>query len=187
MMQPALRRGQEGATLFISLVMLLILTVLGVSSVQNTGMQEIMSRNSRDSSMAFQGAESAVVDSEVYIESLNSLAPFESANTEGRYNASASGDVDLSAFVWTDDEDDTTNNSRGYSTVGTAIAGVATQPKYIIEYIKTVVTDEDLLNIENVAGSGGTSRTNVFRVTTFGTGGTTAARVMLQTTYGKRF
>ncbi|MBD3648541.1 MAG: hypothetical protein HUJ31_14050, partial [Pseudomonadales bacterium] len=47
-------RQQRGVALFMSLVMLLILTLLGLSSVQTTSLQERMSRNARDANLAFQ-------------------------------------------------------------------------------------------------------------------------------------
>jgi len=49
------QKRQSGVALFISLVMLLILTVLGLSSVQTTSVQERMARNARDTNLAFQG------------------------------------------------------------------------------------------------------------------------------------
>ena len=174
---------QGGATLFISLVMLLILTVLGVSSVQNTGMQEVMSRNTLDSALAFQGAESAVTESEQYVESLNNVTPFQTANVLGRYDTVANGPVDLTTFDWVT----AGNNSRGFATVSTTIAGVASQPRFIIEYVAAVQTETGGISLGGIGEGVPTVTTFVFRVTTYGSGGTDAARVMLQTTYGKRF
>ena len=68
------QKRQSGVALFISLVMLLILTVLGLSSVQTTSVQERMARNARDTNLAFQAAESALKDAEALIETFNSLA-----------------------------------------------------------------------------------------------------------------
>ena len=68
-----------------------------------------------------------------------------------------------------------------------SIAGVAAQPRYIVEFIKTVVSDEDRLNLDNIGQDTGSGRTQIFRVTAFGTGGTENAHVLIQTTYGKRF
>ena len=51
---------ERGIALFMSLVILLILTILGVSSVQMTRMQKLMSRNSHDVNIAFLAAESAM-------------------------------------------------------------------------------------------------------------------------------
>ena len=61
---------QKGLALFMSLVILLVVTLLGVASVQTTMMEEQMSRNSRDANIAMLAAESAIEDGETYIETL---------------------------------------------------------------------------------------------------------------------
>lgn len=175
--------SQQGVALIMSLVMLLILTILGVSSVQTTSMQERMSRNARDTNLAFQSAESAISEAEVYLGGVTTLTPFQSANTDGRYDAAEDGRVDLSSFDW----DEPSNNDRHFKVVGTTLDGVAAQPRYIVEFIKTVVSDEDRLNLDNIGQDTGSGRTQIFRVTAYGTGGTDAAHVMIQTTFGKRF
>jgi type IV pilus assembly protein PilX len=174
---------QRGLALFMSLVMLLILTILGVSSVQNTSLQERMSRNALDSNLAFQAAESALRDGEDFIEdNFNSLVPFDAPG------AAATG-------LYYDKDWDQNPNWKGRdwaaangSKVGaTNVVGVATPPKYIIEHVKTVVSDQDRLNLDNIGQDTGTGRTQIFRVTTYGTGGSATAHVMLQSTWGKKF
>lgn len=174
---------QSGVALIMSLVMLLILTILGLSSVESTSMQQRMSLNARDNDLAFQAAESAIREAEAYLSVNTSLLPFQNSNTAGRYDAPANGNVDLSTFDWTT----AGNDSRGYATVSTNISGVATQPEYIIEWVKTVISQEDTLNLSNIGQSTGSGRTQIFRVTAYGTGGTDTAHVMIQTTYGKKF
>ena len=78
-MRRALRQfGQRerGVALFLTLTILLILTILGVSSIQTTSMQERMARNYRDVNIAFQGAESAVQEAEDYLEALTNIGAF---------------------------------------------------------------------------------------------------------------
>ena len=57
-------RDQRGAILVTSLLLLLTLTVIGVSVVQITRMQERMAGNTRDLNLAFEGAEAALRDAE---------------------------------------------------------------------------------------------------------------------------
>jgi type IV pilus assembly protein PilX len=59
--------AQRGAALVTSLLLLLILTIIGVTAMQMTRMQERMSGNARDLNLAFQGAEAAVRDGEALI------------------------------------------------------------------------------------------------------------------------
>jgi type IV pilus assembly protein PilX len=60
-------RAQRGAALVTSLLLLLVLTIIGVTAMQMTRMQERMSGNARDLNLAFQGAEAAVRDGEALI------------------------------------------------------------------------------------------------------------------------
>jgi len=193
--------SNSGLALFISLVMLLILTILGVSAVQTTSMQERIARNARDTSMAFQAAESAIRDAEVYMQALTSLADFSAAGeADGHYVAAPCYPTDCTVA-------DNPGQSGYYVTVasgadykwelldwggtklvdGTVIADVAGRPKYIVEFIKTVVADTDTLNLDNIGQDTGSGRTQMFRATAYGTGGTARSHVTLQSTYGKRF
>ena len=176
------QKRQSGVALFISLVMLLILTVLGLSSVQTTTLQERMARNARDTNLAFQAAESAVKDAEASIETFSSLVQFTAsgANDAGYY---FEGDYDAAAN-WTNRN---WTSGSGYIVAPTVIDGVAEPPKYIIEHLKTVVSDNDSLNLDNIGQDSGSGRAQIFRITVFGTGGTSTAHVMIQSTYGKRF
>lgn len=54
-------KNQRGAVLFIALMMLIILTLLGLSAAQVTSLQERMSSVYRSDSLAFQNAENRLV------------------------------------------------------------------------------------------------------------------------------
>jgi len=51
---------QNGSALIISLVFLLILTMIGIASIQDSTLQERMAGNERDRNLAFQTAEAAL-------------------------------------------------------------------------------------------------------------------------------
>ena len=55
---------QRGAVLVVALLMLLVMTVLGVTAMQMSRMEERMAGNSRDINLAFQGAEAGLRDAE---------------------------------------------------------------------------------------------------------------------------
>lgn len=57
---PGLAQDQRGAALAISLILLVIITLLGIASMRNTGMQERMTANFLDRSLAYQSAESGL-------------------------------------------------------------------------------------------------------------------------------
>ena len=174
---------QKGIALFMSLVMLLILTILGISSVQTTSLQERMSRNSRDANLAFQAAESALRDGEDLLEGLNALTLFD-AGTNGYYYEKAAGlTPNWRDVTWTSGSP----NDGNYMAATTNISSVGSQPKFIVEHVMAVISDADALNLDIIGQDTGSGRTQIFRVTSYATGGTDTARVMLQATYGKRF
>ena len=58
---------QQGVVLVTSMIILLILTMLALSAVQNTSMQEVMSRNERDRDLAFHSAETGLRESDAFL------------------------------------------------------------------------------------------------------------------------
>ncbi len=67
------RRGQRGFSLIVSLMMLIVIIILGVSASQMAINEERGSRNDRDRQLAFQAAEAALKDAEFEI--LNPASP----------------------------------------------------------------------------------------------------------------
>ena len=65
---------QDGIVLVTCLVILLILTMLALSSVQSTSLQELITRNQRDSNLAFNAAEAAIVVAEGQINALTEIS-----------------------------------------------------------------------------------------------------------------
>lgn len=170
---------QAGVVLVFCLVMLLLLTLLGLSGVQSTSMQQRMARNARDVNLAFQATEAAITDAERFLDTLNGIGPFQAAgaNDNGLYLAAAFNEVPNWRIngLWT---------SSKLSVAPTRIAGVAEQPKFIIEYMRTVVSDVDTLNIDNIGQDSGGGLVDIYRVTAYGTGGSATSHVMIQSTYG---
>jgi type IV pilus assembly protein PilX len=177
--RPLPARRQEGVALFIALVVLLIITILGVSGLQTTTLEERMAAAARDRDIAFQAAEAALSQAEQFIETLGpgDLAQFQN-NADGLYVPP--GDA-VSGERW-----ETVDWNGGNAiTVATAVPGqVAAQPRYIVEHVTTLVADEDTLNLSNIGQSVG-APTEIFRITALGTGGSERARVLLQATYGR--
>lgn len=54
------RKSQQGIVLIVSLLILLVLTMIGISAISNTSLEERMSKNFQQSTMAFQASESAI-------------------------------------------------------------------------------------------------------------------------------
>lgn len=190
-----LRHQQAGVALFMSLIMLLIITVLGLSSVQTTTLQERMARNARDSNLAFLAAESALKDAEAVIETFNTVDDsfgIDPKDANPRQclpspNAAAGRYHELDYNCQPNWEQVDWEGNTGFYTATVLVEGVASQPKYIIEHVKTLSAFEDRLNLTNIGEDLGAGRVQIFRVTAYGTGGTDTARAMIQSTYGRSF
>lgn len=76
LISPLLPKKQKGAVLAISLIILLLMTMIGVSAMQSTTLQEKMAGNLRDANLAFQAAESGLRDAESYLFKIATLPSF---------------------------------------------------------------------------------------------------------------
>ncbi|MCZ6617136.1 MAG: PilX N-terminal domain-containing pilus assembly protein [Gammaproteobacteria bacterium] len=164
--------------LFISLVMLLILTILGVSAVQTTILDVRMARNDHDSLLAFQSAESALRDAEDFLDGVTSIVDFTNTGNNGLWTVADLGDParwDV-ANVWT---------GANSVVAATVVAGVAEQPRFIIEHAASVIRADNAYLIEDPYASSATDRIEIFRVTARGVGGSANSRVLLQSAYGR--
>ncbi|NKB99261.1 MAG: pilus assembly protein PilX [Pseudomonadales bacterium] len=171
-------KTQTGVALFISLVLLLVLTIIGVSSVQTTSLEVRMTRNEHDSILAFQAAESALRDAEAVIETLASTADFTDGGNNGLYNVADLGDEQ----IWQDEDVWDDANSRETETEVEHVQG---QPRYIIEYVASVLREENAYQLDDPYASGGGDRVEIFRITARGIGGSANSQVTLQSSYGR--
>ena len=151
---------QSGAVLAISLIVLLLLTLIGITAAQVTGLEEKMAGNFRDRNLAFQAAESALRAGEEKTSTLP-LCPI--VAQVGGYYAHTDAPIitDGIGSVWTNP-----NNYYNYSGQILEQVAKAAQPKYIIQCINSIPGPPTL-----------------FRITARGTGGTTDAVVILQSIY----
>lgn len=176
-----LKRTEVGAALVMALVFLLVLTLLGISSLNTSALQEKMAGNVQDRNYAFQAAESALITGENLIGSsisINTVVADSSITTDGLHKPSTTSTPvwDEGTPIWT--------TSTDVRTLSGILTKVASAPKFIIE---------DVGQIEDVGGSlklptnYKSAGKNLFRITSRGTGGTNAAVVIVQSTYEKRF
>lgn len=179
---------QRGSILIVSLMILVVLTMIGVSSMTTSSLQERMAGNFRDRQIAFQAAETALAYAEEFAKtSINSASIF--TNNNGYYKK-YDGPTNLNAFApewWTDAGGTnwwTGTNSR---ILPTAITQVRTQPLYTIEYRGDIGEDEGTsINLSGYGQSSGGGLISNFRVTVRATGLSDNTTVILQSNYGKR-
>lgn len=172
---------QRGVVLFVSLILLLILSLLGVTAARMQTVEERMARNDDNREIGAQAAEAALRAAEVGLEIGNIVPPF--SGTNGMYapvlsQAGPQG-TPLIGMDWS-----SAAATLPYS--GTLVAGpaltslpaVSQNPKIVVEqWITTAQSSDDI----SVASLTAASPVNVFRVTAQGMGADNTSTTTLQT------
>ena len=83
---PTANAPQEGFVLIVGLVILGLLTMLALSGMRDSTMQEKMAGASRDSGLAFQAAESALRDAENCITGATLNCTFDAAANDAHFS-----------------------------------------------------------------------------------------------------
>jgi type IV pilus assembly protein PilX len=162
---------QSGAALITSLLMLLVMTLIGVTAMQITNLEEKMAGNLRDRNLAFQSAETALRAGERCVSAANGLQDCVTGlYSQDDYNRDGAASdplplLDLS--LW---------SSSGVMVYGGAnLAAVSASPRYVVEEMPFLCAPVslELAPVERC----------YFRVTGRGLGGTTSAEVILQSVH----
>lgn len=167
-------RRQRGAVLVISLLLLLVLTLLGVGSMQTTSLQEKMAGNTRDRAVAMQAAEFAVRDAEAFIEGIVTTGGF--TGTNGLYGRNDAEPAFADPATWAG------NDSIAASA---ALARTANPPRYYIKLSGTIIGTQGAMNMSGYGGNRGSGDVTAFRIVARGTGGDQATEVILRSNYGR--
>lgn len=175
-------KQQSGAVLVISLIMLLLLTLIGITGMQTTSLEENMAGNMRDRNLAFQAAEAALIIGEAAASSgLTATCP--GTNPAGYYlpmDVNCDGTKEAlpvwnNAAIWSDD-----SKSVKYNTDGNAatidLVNLSANPRYIIEDMGSTCASAGL-------PCPSADQRHNYRITSRATGGTTNAVVILQSTF----
>jgi len=171
-------RQQRGAVLIVSLIMLLVMTLLGVSSMKGSAMEEKMTRNLHDKNLAFQAAEAALRAAEQNIQD-NIIATniFDTNGSDGLYNRSG-------LRIW-ENIGWTAADSLEYSGFDSTYR-VSSPPRYVIQHLATTIDAASAFNLSNYGQGTGAGKIETFLITARGTGGSDDSVVILQSSWGKR-
>lgn len=169
---------QRGAVLIVGLVMVLLITIVGLSAIRGTGLQESMAGNMRDRNLAFQAAESALRIGESIVSiNIKTLPAFDCTN-------GLCGDQEMepskSVRYWGDDE---------WKDVAVEVAleleSVAVEPRVIVEELES-----DMGSCAANEGSGiGTGSLTMggdcipYRISALGYGADQNTQVIVQSAY----
>jgi type IV pilus assembly protein PilX len=168
---------QSGVVLVVSLIMLLLLTLVGMTGTQVTSLEEKMASNNRDQNLAFQMAEIALRGGEAKIEEIVALSAFD--GTSGLLSEDDAS-PDVTAF----------NSWSGANSIEFDAGGaqIATQPRFFINFLGTGDANTGAsINIGSYGQSAAGAAVSYFTVTSRGTGGQDSSQVYLRSFYGKRF
>lgn len=177
---------QTGAALIISLIILLVMTIIGVTAIQTTSLEEKMAGNIYDRNKAFQSAEAVVRDAELFLATIVSTAGFNGTN--GLYGiADTEPDYTLSA-TWDPATSPVESRAYGTDTANTSHSGITTQPRYFVKLVTctTGTVGSGPQNIGSYGSTNSSADTKMFRITTRGTGGSDKSVVMIRSYFGRR-
>lgn len=179
----ALRR-QRGAILAVSLIILLVMTLVGITGLQTTTLEERMAGNMRDRALAFESAESALRFAEDFIEAnVVSLGAFDDDGSDGLYDDTVPQDQDKEIWEVVDWMDSGSSSNKAIA--ADKLDGVASAPRFVIQHYGSIQIDVDKTNLDNYGTGLGAGEVQMFQITARGTGGSDNAVVVLQATYGK--
>jgi len=194
-------KKQQGVVLIVALVLLLVLTVAGISAIRLANVEERMTGNFGDRNVAFQAAEGALRQAEQFIQDKNfpddsfyntctGADCFEDGCTEGlcfsgsfaagndcllTFPPSPSEEVFQKSDVWED-------GSGQYKEITDGLDNVTT--RYIIEF--RCYAARDAATSSATLDANKYSRTlwePMYRITAFSVGRSQSARVLLQSTF----
>lgn len=165
---------QKGAVLIVSIFILLILTFIGVSTLQVAPLQEKIAANYQDANISFQAADTVEREAESYIDGLVDISGF--SNSNGLYTAGNAPDP-FTSSTW----------SGTASRASTQTISGASNLRYFVEMVGTYASGSVSLNIYNYGQDPNTGPVTVFRIVVRATDSTGTAETIVQSFYGRRF
>jgi len=166
----------RGIALLSCLLMLLLMTLLAVSAMQNNLMQERMTGNVRDRQVALQAAEAALREAEELLAAGPALV---FGNAHGLWQPAADPAMDRWQGVdWARGGTDTREISAGLD----VFAGLSRPPAFIIEQIPP--DPHGGHGSEPGEGTAVASQPQLYRITASGWGGRESSHVVVQSVYG---
>ena len=172
---------QRGAVLAVALMILLVMTMIGISGMRGTVLQERMASNTKDRNQAFQAAESAMRDAETYIESIVTTGSFDGST--GLFGETQAEPDFLDTTTWTD---------NSLSVEAPNLPGSYAPPRYFIKQFAKITGTKGAMNLNGYGDNKGVGDVTAFRITTRGIGASqdddgASTEVMLRSYYGRIF
>jgi type IV pilus assembly protein PilX len=167
------RVKQSGVVMFVALILLLILSLLGVTAARMQTVEERMARNDGNRQMGQQSAEAALRSAETGL--LTGIYVNFAGNTNGLYAPLLSNGSPLTGMDWS-----LPTSYLPYT--GPAMANAPPTepaPKIVIENLPSVAVAGDDISVSSLNPA--SPPVTVYRVTAVGTGADGTSTTMLQT------
>lgn len=134
----SIRAAERGVALVVALILLLVTTILGLASIRSTSLQERMSANMYDRSLALQRAESALRAAEAAVTKDWSIANLGGVDCSA---AAATLCPIIPASTFTSSDTNWTSVAQSFDVNDSRTPGV---PQYHIQFMGTGSSDSDL-------------------------------------------
>ena len=175
-------KRQRGAVLIMALLVVVVLTILGVSAMQGAVMEERMAGNAHDHHMAFQSSESGLRDAGDWLLGLTVRPLADATGTNGIYALGNLGNGMMDyAFDWKDSQPGKRTYGTDTSNAAADFSYHAEPPRYVVEETAFV---RDSLDPESAAQGKGKY---YYTVSSIGYGGSGSSEAVAQSVYEKRY
>lgn len=166
--------SQHGVVLATSLILLVVMTLVGLTAMSVNSRHETMAGNTRQRNLAFQSAESCLREAETVLERA-SLPNFDGTEAGYRTSFAEASSGAMLDYCWTGQE---SGCARADSVDGIQLAQVAAPCRFVIEELTLAAPVSNgsvkLAPLET---------TSLYRVTARGVGGTPDAVAIVQILY----
>jgi type IV pilus assembly protein PilX len=165
----------RGATLAVSLIILLIVTILGISAITATLFQEKMAANTQDNMLAFEAAETGLTEAQDWITQQTTPPTAEATCSTSPCVHPLDGSLafELLPPSWW---------SSNATASNTSLPNVSTPPYFFIELLQ-FIPDSPVLNQSMTQNQG----IYYYQITVRGTGSTSDSTSIIQSTIARRF
>lgn len=177
------QRREEGAVLVVGLVMVLLISIISVSAIRGSNLQESMAGNMRERNLAFQASESALRVGEALVSDQVSRPLM--TNSQGMYNDTYTTPT-TSVLTFTEAN---WKDAAKVKVTALSLEYVLREPTYIVEQLDPDIgmgaaMEGSAIDLEGMQNTGDITP---YRVTARGFGASEYSVKTLQTTYNRRY
>lgn len=173
------KKRETGAVILVTLMMVLLLTIIGISAIKSSSLQELMAGNMRDRNLGFQAAEYALRVGENNLEAFTARPLFDCSNAFCDEQKAQDAVIFWAPSDW----------AATAKAVDDNLVQVSAKPAFVVEQLPIVHGENAALEGSgiDIGSLSVTGDADPFRITARGTGTTTTTEVILQTTFLRKF